>query len=343
MKAAASKLSNWVLLKHDKKPIQKSTVNLFISLFNGQSFTWRQENNVIWGTCYSTYFEFKYDDDEHINFRTVVDDQEGSLEAKRQVLVDYFHLELDYSVFDEIEDEYFKRCYKANNGLRVLRQEPWECFVSFLCSQNNHLKRITSNVESICNTYGELIFDGDRGKFYSFPDPEKIAENASEKELRDLGLGYRAKYILKSSKQVTEKGGRDYLIGLRDEEKDQKVRESLVYFCGIGPKVADCISLYSLDRHNYVPIDTHMLQIYVKVYKHKKPKSASGKAYEDILSFFQKKLGCGGYAGIAHSFLFSEKLGVDYEGKKPKKKSLKRKPQKDTGEIKKELKRTKGN
>lgn len=337
----SSPLTQWTIFKHNKSPIKKSTLNLYISLFNGQSFTWKKTKDTIYGTCNSTFYEFKYTPEEEILYRTLT-----SNPSPEETLKEYFHLDLDYSeIFSKINDDFFKKCFNSNNGLRVLRQNPWECFVSFLCSQNNNIKRITMNVDSICSNFGSLIYEDDeKGKFYSFPSPEDISKNATEKKLRDIGLGYRAKYLIKSSQQMIQKGGISYLKSLREKESDSDVRKALVFFTGIGPKVADCISLYSLDRHNYVPIDTHMIQIYEKVYKKKKPKSTGGKGYEEMLKFFQDKLECGGYAGIAHSFLFSEKIGVEYESlQKKEKKNLKRVREDSDMDIKKELKRSKEN
>ena len=314
------KMTNWALLQHKNTPIHKTTLNVKISLFNGQSFTWKQnnDNNLFYGTCQDKYFEFKYNQDQHLEFRIAAiqggqaapNDQ---LEEARVALIDYFHLDLDYDqIFAEIEDPFFRACYQENKGLRVLRQDPWECFVGFLCSQNNNLKRICMNVESICQEYGELLTTNQNGSFYTFPSPQTIADRATEKRLREIGLGYRAPYLLSSAKEMAKRGGKAYLTQLRDEKDTDKVRMALREFMGIGPKVADCISLYSLDCHNYVPVDTHMFQIYNKVYAKKKIKKMSTKDYAMIMEFFQGLLG-GGYAGIAHSFMFSEKLGVDFE------------------------------
>lgn len=174
--------------------------------------------------------------------------------------------------------------------------------------------------------------------FYSFPEPERLA---SIKDIpQSLGLGYRVKFILESSREIVAKGGREYLRKLRDEMTPTEKRNELLKLQGVGPKVADCVSLYSLDCHNYVPLDTHMLQLYKNVYQSGKGFSITkfragnakngeimqyggSKNYDQIEAFFvdlltseedRQKIAAGesiqGYAGIAHSFMFTKKIGM---------------------------------
>lgn len=136
--------------------------------------------------------------------------------------------------------------------------------ISFLVSQNNNIPRITKILKGLRASFGQLITERDKCKFYSFPSCAQLAP-ATEARLTELGLGYRAKYIVRSVEQLTKLGGEKYLLDLR-QRKPEEIRESLLSFYGIGNKVADCIALFSLNCHWVTPIDTHVWQIYNKVY-----------------------------------------------------------------------------
>ena len=338
------KLSKWIPLTYKDKPINKSQLNLEISLFNGQAFTWfkNEDNSLFWGTCFNEFFCFRYSSNQGQNqieyqyLETLspsksekIDEKDNKIYNKGRneeissLLTSYFALDLDYSKFDKLaeKDEFFKFCYEKSKGMRVLRQDPWECFIAFLCSQNNNVKRIHQMVNNLCSNFGQPIFTFQGREFYTFPSIEKVAD-ITEQELRDLGYGYRAAYVNKSSKMLKEKGGMKFLKELRNNENSEEVLQELRKFSGIGPKVADCISLFSLNCYDHVPMDTHMKKVYSQIYKQGKMKSN-----EIAQEFFRKKLG--EWAGIAHSFLFTHQLENSStnakDSKKKSEKSLKRK------------------
>lgn len=116
-------------------------------------------------------------------------------------------------------------------GLRVVRQNPLECLMSFICSSNNNIPRITKMLQSLRHLYGTHLTHG----IYSFPTLQDLMKVAGEKELREIGFGYRARYIIETRDLLLKKGGEEYLLGLREKEyKD--VIEELTQFCGIGRK-----------------------------------------------------------------------------------------------------------
>lgn len=186
--------------------------------------------------------------------------------------------------------------------LRILRQEVHETLFAFICSQNNHLRRITALVNSLAAHYGDLLctlavddsgalswrnIDGSkRGKrsrdediklmpFHAFPTIDQLCTLASEESLRGLGFGYRAAYILQSSRAiqatqlVSSKSNQtvEYKfynnLASKALSLDEK-RSLLMTLHGIGRKVADCILLFALDGRNIVPIDTHMASISIE-------------------------------------------------------------------------------
>jgi N-glycosylase/DNA lyase len=153
----------------------------------------------------------------------------------------------------------------------MLRQDPWENLVSFICSSNNNISRISGMVQGLCTEWGTPLgsvdipspVDPEDGMpleektvaYYDFPPPEKLCGDEVEGRLRKLGFGYRAGYIVETARMVNEKG-LDWLVELR-ERPYQEVKEELVKLKGVGPKVADCVALMSLDKKGAVPVDTH--------------------------------------------------------------------------------------
>ena len=199
-----------------------------------------------------------------------------------------------FEQFSKADPHRFGALSEYVRGARTLRQPPVECLISFVCSSNNNIARIKKMVESLCEKYGEqLVCDDDRSNsggsnssnnsntsngdengaaekeeskiYYAFPTVEQLAEKCDEQTLRDLGFGYRAKFIPAMAKELVKRGGESYLLKLRDapqteEEKDRTIAE-LTSLPGVGPKVAGCAALFSLDKKSIVPVDTHVWQL----------------------------------------------------------------------------------
>ncbi len=135
-------------------------------------------------------------------------------------------------------------------GLRLLRVDPWECMVSFICSANSNLARIHANVESIAEAYGRRL-EVDGHVRSTLPRPPELAE-VGERRLRDLGLGFRAPYVAAAAEAVA--GGALDLEALRRMAYPD-AHQRLMELPGIGPKIADCILLHSLDQLEAFPVD----------------------------------------------------------------------------------------
>uniref|UniRef100_A0A8D8WVR4 N-glycosylase/DNA lyase n=1 Tax=Cacopsylla melanoneura TaxID=428564 RepID=A0A8D8WVR4_9HEMI len=155
------------------------------------------------------------------------------------------------------------------------------------------------------STSGTKETDG--RKFYSFPTVQALAKPAVEAKLRELGFGYRAKFIQKSAEYIEQNGGEAWLETLRGMNYEQ-ARQELQKLPGIGAKVADCICLMSLSHLSSVPVDTHVYQIAVNHYQFNKlaTKTLTSAAYDSIRNFFIERFG--NYAGWAHSILFCADL-----------------------------------
>lgn len=145
---------------------------------------------------------------------------------------------------------YVQEAINNTKGIRVLQQDPWECLVAFIISQNNHQKRIQQNVLDI-SKYGKSLTHG----FHAFPKPQEFPK---ESELRKLGLGYRAAHIA-ALKDIDL----DWLYNLKHLSY-QQAKQELQTLSGVGPKVADCVLLFSLGFDQACPEDTWIKKVFTK-------------------------------------------------------------------------------
>ena len=163
------------------------------------------------------------------------------------------------------KDTHFAKLAAQFQGIRMLRQDPTETLFAFICSSNNHISRISSMMEKLCSRYGSKMATVGEETFYAFPAVETLAGKGVESELRGLGFGYRAKYVSKTAQMLSAKTDKDYLDRLRTVCYSEALEE-LVQFPGVGRKVADCVCLMSLDKHDVIPVDTHVWQIAARDY-----------------------------------------------------------------------------
>jgi N-glycosylase/DNA lyase len=265
-------------------------------------------------------------------------------------LKDYFRL--NFSLKDlycdwSKRDPQFSKLAKPLQGIRLLRQDPTEAFFSFICSSNNNIGRITKMVHSLRRTYGSELGLVGESEMFSFPEIHVLAD-LQESELRDLGLGYRARYVVDSAKmllkEAEEKGiPKDQawivLDNLRNVQDRSEVMEFLIQFPGVGRKVADCIALFALDRLDCIPVDTHVWAIAKKFYKSqmkqsKNLSSLTDKVYADIGDTLRNVFGP--QAGWAHSVLFTADLRSFQHKLLKQKESLEEEVEESTSVIKEE-------
>jgi N-glycosylase/DNA lyase len=172
-------------------------------------------------------------------------------------------------------------------GLRLLRQEPWECLVSFICSTNSNIPRIAGIVERLAQSFGRPVRLGKLERF-TFPSPEALAET-SEGQLHALGLGYRAPYVLETARAIA--GGRLSLEGLVDQEYGAG-KEALMGLPGVGPKVADCVLLFALEKLEAFPVDVWLRRVLEEEFSVERKLS-----YAKLAAWARERFGpWGGYA-----------------------------------------------
>lgn len=243
----------------------------------------------------------------------------------RDYLADYFQLDTPleplYSSWSE-NDERLSKIAPVIPGVRIIRQDPVECLFSFICSSNNNIPRITKMLSAFRETYGIKMMELPVRKLenemlseepveimpiYSFPTLEQL-KKSTEQQLRDMGLGYRAKYIIQTRDLLIEGGGKDFLYSLRRNKDSENVQEELLKFSGIGRKVADCVALFSLDQSEAIPVDVHVQHIASRDYDPTvlgQAKSLTPTIYKRVGDLFRDRFE---YAGWAHSLLFVAEL-----------------------------------
>ena len=142
--------------------------------------------------------------------------------------------------------------------IRVMRQEPWECLVSFICSQNSNIPRIKQMVAAVARM-GRRI--GSEDWAFKLPDPDVVAD-AGETYLREVGLGYRAKHLAPTAQMLANSSN----LGELRNASYYDAKEALMEFPGVGPKVADCVLAYSLDKGEAFPVDVHVRRAAIRLY-----------------------------------------------------------------------------
>lgn len=196
-------------------------------------------------------------------------------------------------------------------GLRLIRQDPFQCYISFICSSNSSIQNIKNMLTRLCQKFGNKV-EFENQQFSTFPSAKRLA-NATTKDLLSCGLGFRAKYVKDAVKAVNL--GKIEFESLRKTDYKSAL-ETLKTVRGIGNKIADCILLFSLDKLESFPIDRWTQRILQKYYPNifdvMHGKSLTEKKHdslhEKIVEYF------GPYAGYSQQFLF--KMERDLNKKK---------------------------
>lgn len=193
--------------------------------------------------------------------------------------VNYFSLDTDYNAELNVSglDQFAYEAYEFGKGIRILRQDLWETIISFIISQRNNIPKIKSTIDKLCRKYGkEVTVLNGLYTLYTFPNVDDIIAAGLE-GLQGLGLGYRDKYIYDAA--IAIKSSRFNINDLQCDNNDtNRVIEKLQEFNGIGPKVANCIALFGLNKLDSFPIDIWMERIINTYYNGSIDISVYGKA-----------------------------------------------------------------
>ena len=218
----------------------------------------------------------------------------------KDIVEDYFDLTRDYSKIkkqlSEI-DTYMKTSVEYGKGIRILNQDLWETIISFIISANNNIPRIKGIIERLSAKYGKEI-EWNGKKYYTFPTPEELKE-VSVEDYRKLGLGFRDIRLYETTKMILE--NKVDLQKLRENPDTKEVREQLLTLSGVGPKVADCILLFSdLKRFEVFPIDVWVRRVMNDLYIKEEDETKVSKV--KIEKIANEKFGS--LAGLAQQYLF---------------------------------------
>ena len=209
-------------------------------------------------------------------------------------LEDYFDMKRDYSkIKSKLRkiDKDLNAAVEFGDGIRILNQDPFEMIITFILSANNRIPMIMRAVDGLSEKFGVHICEVDGKKFYEFPTSEKLS-SAEISELRLSGVGFRDKYVSKTSKMINDDP--EFLKNLLDMEYLVAFKE-LQKLSGVGPKVADCIALFSLQKSQAFPVDTWVKKVMEHFYikddsSFKLIKEYANNNYGDIAGFAQQYL-----------------------------------------------------
>lgn len=275
--------------------IKVNCFNLKYTLECGQCFRW---NKI-------------YEDDKKVTYIGVIKDRvikiseqddklyvsSSNMDKLEETITEYFDLNTDYKKIENVIskiDKNVNNAVKNSTGIRILNQDFFEMVISYIISANNNIPRISKSINEISKRYGkEIIFEND--KYYLFPTLEDLLK-VTEEEFKSCGVGFRARYLKNTVKAINEnKINFEYMMKL----DTICAKSELMKMQGIGPKVADCILLFSLNRKEVFPIDVWVERVMSKIYF----KDLKGKvSKKDIINYSNNNFK--EYAGIVQQHLF---------------------------------------
>lgn len=159
------------------------------------------------------------------------------------------------------KDPYLQSAVNEYSGLRLLTQDPWECLISFVCSINSNIPSIKLKIENLCRRFGREIPNGESNQIFTFPDARSLAR-ASKQQLLACKLGFRWRYVKFIANKV--ESGELNLTNIQklsyEAARSELMSEISEKTQGVGPKVADCVLLFSMRKLEAFPMDVWMMR-----------------------------------------------------------------------------------
>jgi N-glycosylase/DNA lyase len=272
--------------------------NLDVTLCCGQVFRWDRKGDWWYGVA----------DGKALKVRQV----DGELEftnADWKFVENYFGLNDDLQKIGSSigRDGHIRKALHEFWGLRIIRQDPWECLISYICATYKNIPAIRHMLLGLSSRFGEkTVLDG--MEFFTFPTPERLAV-ASAKDLLNCGLGYRAKYVQDTSKRIFEN---DFELESLRQLPYLQAKKQICSFAGVGPKVADCVLLFSLGKTEAFPVDRWVERVILNHYvemlplelaqKLQRREGLSNSEYAKLNVFGREYFG--EHAGYAQEYLY---------------------------------------
>ena len=263
----------------------------------GQCFRWlREEDGSYTGVVQGRVINVKKENDLIIFDNTNKEDFEN-------IWFDYFDLGRNYSeIKNELKamDEYLEKATEFGQGIRILQQDGWEMLISFIISANNRIPMIQRAINNLSERYGKFIGEYRGKKYYAFPTPQELSQ-ASVEDIRSCQTGFRDKYIKSVVDYVSENN--EDVLSYRKLNTDECIKE-LVKFNGVGPKVADCIALFGMQKYDTFPVDVWVKRVMEEFYVE------DNLSLPKIRKFALEKFG--DLSGFAQQYLFyyARELGI---------------------------------
>jgi len=266
---------------------KKFSINVENSINSGQVFLWKKNKDYWYGVNGTNILKI---------------DKKAEIESFQNSKVDFFRETDDMTkIIKSIsKDKIVKDAVEKFQGMRILRQDPFQCLISFIVSSNSNIPKIKFCLENITKKFGKkVLWEG--LEFYLFPKPQKLAK-ASLVDIKSCGVGYRDSFIIQAAKMIASKE-----IDFQNLKKMNyyTAKEEICKIPGVGNKVADCVMLFSLDKLESVPLDRWIIRILSKYYNDKfeiKTKTITPKQYDTLHQKIIEHFGP--YAGYSQQFLF---------------------------------------
>jgi len=232
--------------------------DLAATLTSGQAFRWRERDGRWEGIIAGRWVHLRQDDDG-------IAAETTAPQENWHWLSDYLQTSLDLNsvLLTFPDDEPMRASVAACRGLRLLRQEPWECLASFILSSTKQIVQIQQIVGLLCERFGTTLdVPPGCGRVYSFPNAPQLAK-AAESELRACKMGFRAPNLLAAARQVSE--GKVNLEALHRCSVEE-AREQLTQLPGVGPKIANCVLLFAYGFQQAFPVDVWVMKALRQLY-----------------------------------------------------------------------------
>jgi len=286
-------------------PLNQSTTpfNLEHTLNCGQLFRWKKLRGWWYGVVDGKVIKVKQIRDKMF-FQTFPERVEPNF------LENYFRLNDNLpKILSRInKDEHVGKAIQRFRGLRIIRQEPWECLISYICATNTNIPAIKNMILNLSKRFGRKIIFEDQD-FYAFPKPSDLAD-VDIKQVKMCKLGFRAERVLKTSRIIHNK---EFDLETLKKLDYKEAKNQLLPLPGVGQKVADCVLLFSLDKLEAFPVDVWMKRVVLEFYPNSFEESFVEKLscrhtltlseYQTVSSFGRTYFG--EYAGYAQEYLFA--------------------------------------
>lgn len=293
------------------------------TLDSGQAFRWSQRGNSWYGVIGSGVVRVRQEGASLVC-------ASSSSDVDSQTLYSYFALDEDLEriLASIMKDSTISRAAQTFFGLRIMKQDVWECLLSFAIATNSNIPRIKGMISNLSQMFGKKVeFEGET--FSLFPEAEALAESTVT-DLASCGLGYRAKFVKAISEAVASRWISLEELRLHDYARSKELLTGEVFgrkaLMGIGPKVADCVLLFSCGKTSSFPIDVWMARVLARDYprlfeaevREKLLSKVSGQTslseptYDRLSSAAREYFG--EYAGYAQQYLFHYERNREDQG-----------------------------